>query len=271
MKEILEQLATTYTQNPVALWTLIITVGGALVLITLERFVPYTPGQKLFREGFLNDFLWYSIVQSYVLGLVIFGAIDLIDILAPFGRIHVISDLPIWLQVVIFLIVHDLYIYWFHRFQHRSMLFWRTHEAHHSTLNVDWLSGSRSHSVEILINQTVEFLPILLFASPEVAAIKGCMDAVWGMYIHSNIDVRSGRLQYVINGPEMHRWHHATDEESHNKNFATKIALWDWLWGTAYLPRNKKPSSYGLGEPFPRSYFLQQAYAFRPFEEQGKE
>jgi len=64
---------------------------------------------------------------------------------------------------------------------------------------------------EILINQTLEYLPIIVLASPEVAVIKGSIDVVWGMYIHSNIDVRSGVLQYVINGPEMHRWHLSDD------------------------------------------------------------
>ena len=52
---------------------------------------------------------------------------------------------------------------------------------------------------------------MLLGAAPEVALIKGTIDAVWGMYIHSNIDVRAGVLQYVLNGPEMHRWHHAIE------------------------------------------------------------
>ena len=63
------------------------------------------------------------------------------------------------------------------------------------------------------------------------------------MYIHSNIDVRSGWLQYVINGPEMHRWHHAV--EVIDVNFATKFAFWDWIFGTAYLPA-AKPRGYGL-------------------------
>ena len=112
---------------------------------------------------------------------------------------------------------------------------WRIHEAHHATADVDWISGARSHPLEILINQTIEFAPIVLLgAAPEVALIKGVLDAAWGMYIHSNIDVRSGRLQYLINGPEMHRWHHA--REIVDVNFATKLAIWDWLFGTAYHP-----------------------------------
>jgi sterol desaturase/sphingolipid hydroxylase (fatty acid hydroxylase superfamily) len=246
-------------------WTLFATICVALVLIGLERINPYTPGQRLLRPGFWGDFFWYTIVQSYVLGLVIFGVIHIVDEHTSLERWSAIRDLPLGVQVAIFVIVHDLYIYWFHRLQHRSAVLWRIHEAHHSTQDVDWLSGSRSHALEILINQTVEFLPIVLLASPEVAVIKGMIDATWGMYIHSNVNVRSGRLQYLINGPEMHRWHHATDDEAHNRNFSTKLAVWDWLFGTAWLPSGHTPTSYGLQEEdFPTSYVLQHVYAFRP-------
>jgi sterol desaturase/sphingolipid hydroxylase (fatty acid hydroxylase superfamily) len=163
-------------------------------------------------------------------------------------------------------LTHDLYIYLFHRLQHRSPLLWRIHEAHHATTDVDWLSGSRSHALEILINQTIEFAPlVLLGAAPEVAIIKLTVDALWGMYIHSNIDVRSGRLQRIINGPEMHRWHHAIEIRD-GVNFATKFAFWDWLFGTAHLPTHK-PSGYGIVEPFPSGYVAQQLHAFKPRED----
>ena len=153
----------------------------------------------------------------------------------------------------------------FHRLQHRSSLLWRLHEAHHSTEDVDWLSGSRSHVLEILINQTIEFAPIVLLgAAPEVALIKVTVGSLWGMYIHSNVDVRTGRWQYVINGPEMHRRHHSADRrDGSNVNFATKLAFWDWLFGTAYHPAGK-PGSYGLWDVgFPHGYVRQQLYAFR--------
>lgn len=250
----------------VAWVTLVITAVCAITLIALERMLPYTEGQRIFRVGFMNDFVWYSLVQSYLLGVVIFGLIEWIDASLPIDRLHTIRTLPVWVQVVVFLVLHDLYIYWFHRWQHNNPFLWRIHEAHHSTTDVDWLSGSRSHVLEILINQTVEFLPIMLLASPEVAVIKGCIDAVWGMYIHSNINVRSGRLQLIINGPEMHRWHHATDDEAHNRNFSTKFAVWDWMFGTAHLPPDRKPMGFGIGDGFPANYVKQQAYAFRAFE-----
>ena len=254
-------------------FSILVIIPCAAIIIALERRFPYDKGQGFLREGFWNDLGMYSIVQSAVLGFVISSFIAWLDGMTMMSQKGILSSWPIWLQVLFSLITHDLYIYWFHRLQHRSIRLWRTHEAHHSTLDVDWLSGSRSHSLEILINQTIEFAPlVLLGCAPETAFIKTALDAVWGMYIHSNIDVRSGWLQYIINGPEMHRWHHAIDEEAHNRNFCTKLAIWDWIFGTAFLPRGRKPAGYGLEDPaWPSNYFRQHAYAFRSFEEQGSE
>ncbi|MFA6541270.1 MAG: sterol desaturase family protein [Bacteroidota bacterium] len=244
-----------------------VVVFSALVLILLERRFPYTEGQPLFRRGFWLDLSMYAIFQSYILSWVIFGFIHWLDRQTGMSQFQIISHWPLLLQFLLFFVSHDLYIYLFHKWQHRNKFLYRIHEAHHSVADVDWLAGARSHSFEIVINQTIEFLPVILLgALPEVALLKGIVDAVWGMYIHSNIDVRSGRMQYVINGPEMHRWHHSKGK-GNSINFATKLAVWDWIFGTAYLPRADKPASYGLSSSnFPNGYFSQHWFAFRRFK-----
>jgi sterol desaturase/sphingolipid hydroxylase (fatty acid hydroxylase superfamily) len=248
--------------SPAVLVPLLI-VAGAIVIIALERKFPYDPRQKLFRAGLFDDLILYGLVQSYLLGLVISAIITAIDNSTGLSRLHLVSSWPVWVQLLFFFVTHDFYIYCFHRLQHRSPLLWRIHEAHHATDNVDWISGARSHPLEILINQTIEFAPIVLLGgAPEVALWKGMLDSLWGMYIHSNINVRSGWLQYFINGPEMHRWHHAT--EIVDVNFATKLAFWDWLLGTAHHPAHK-PRNYGLLDAeFPNGYFRQVLHAFKP-------
>jgi sterol desaturase/sphingolipid hydroxylase (fatty acid hydroxylase superfamily) len=235
-----------------------ITVFSMIIFVILERKFPYTKGLPFFREGFWIDFVWYSLIQSFFLQILIFNyIIEPIDHKFNLSRLQIISDWPLIYQILFFLIIHDFYIYWFHRWQHHSKILWRTHEAHHSNKTVDWLAGSRSHSLEIIINQTIEFAPIILLgANPLVVPIKAAIDAVWGMYIHSNIDVKSGKLQYVINGPEMHQWHHADAREVFFANFSTKFAFWDWMFGTAYLP-SKKPEKFGLYYDYPKDYFLQ--------------
>jgi len=244
-----------------------IIVSAAAILVFLERVIPYNKGQKFFREGFFNDFILYNFVQSFLLGLFISYLIQFIDSSTGFSDYRLLAKWPVWLQLIFFTVTHDIYIYWFHRLQHRNKYLWRIHEAHHSTKDVDWLSGVRSHSLEIMINQTIEFAPIILLgASPETAVYKGTISAVWGMYIHSNIKLRTGWLQYIINGPEMHRWHHSDDNEAHNKNFSTKFAVWDWIFSTAYFPQNKIAQIYGLSNSdFPKNYLKQHIFAFRKF------
>jgi len=252
--------------NQAQLWCFGLIALSSVIFMVLERIFPYNPGGKLLRPGFWVDMIGYNFFQSALLGLVISEVIQWFDSSSGISQLGLISGWPVYVQVLFFLVTHDFYIYWMHRLQHRSSVLWRIHEAHHATEDVDWLSGVRSHPIEILINQTVEFLPIVLLgAAPEVAAYKGLVSAVWGMYIHSNLSIKVGWLQYIVNGPEMHRWHHAYgNNRAMNKNFSTKFAIWDWIFGTAFLPKNELAIRYGIGdELFPKSYLSQLLYAFR--------
>ncbi len=269
----METFLTDYWNNISAAeqQSFIIIFASAILFIILERIFPYTKGQRVLREGFFDDLALYTIAQSYILGIIVFGFIIRgIDESTGLSRLNLFADVPIWLQLVIFTVSHDIYIYLMHRWQHKNQYLWRIHEAHHSPKKVDWLSGSRSHALEILMNQTIEFLPIVLLGAPvEVLAYKATISAVWGMYIHANLNVHTGNLQKIINGPEMHRLHHTTGK-GRNRNFATKFAIWDWLLGTAYLPEGIKAEDYGLKTYFPPHYFMQTLYAFRSFKSKKK-
>jgi len=239
-----------------------IILAAAIVIVIAERLWPYDR-QKLLRDGLALDVIGYALVQSFILGFVIRGLVGWIDHATGASSHGLVSNWPFAAQVLLFVFTHDFYIYWFHRLQHSSPLLWRVHEAHHSAKQVDWIAGSRSHALEIVINQTIELgAMVLLGAGPDVILCKGAISIVWGMWIHANVDVHTGPLQRIVNGPEMHRWHHAIDFVPPGRNFATKFAVWDYLFGTASRP-STKPSGYGLAEPFPRGFLRQQAHAFR--------
>jgi sterol desaturase/sphingolipid hydroxylase (fatty acid hydroxylase superfamily) len=231
-------------------------------MIALERRFPYEP-QPFLRREFWTDLLWFSTLFSVLMGfLAARFVIPGIDHLTGWSQTRGIREWPLVLQILVSLLAHDLFIYLFHRWMHVNPYLWRIHEAHHSTPDVDWVGGSRGHVIENMITGTAELAPIVLFMSPEVAAIKSVIDACWGMWIHSNIDWDMGPLKWVINGPYLHRWHHA--REVHDVNFATKFSFWDYLLGTAYLP-DRKPESYGLDVNWPQNIAVQQAFAFRKF------
>jgi sterol desaturase/sphingolipid hydroxylase (fatty acid hydroxylase superfamily) len=82
------------------------------------------------------------------------------------------------------------------------------------------------------------------------------------VYIHSNTRWRFPVLRWLIATPEYHHWHHSSDEEGIDKNFAAFLPFWDWQFGTAHLP-DHWPKKYGTVkfQP-PESYFGQLAYPF---------
>jgi hypothetical protein len=65
----------------------------------------------------------------------------------------------------------------------------------------------------------------------------------------------------------MHQWHHANDRAVFYANYSTKFAIWDWLFGTAYLPGRKKPAEFGLYYDYPKDYFLQHLFAVKKVDE----
>src|SRR5271168_2975993 len=140
---------------PVETITTTLLLCSIIVLVYLERKYPYRKDIPIFRDGFWVDIVWYTFFQSYLLKILIFEfIIHPVDIHFNLSSLHIITGWPLWTQVLFFLVTHDFYIYWFHCLQHNSKILWRIHEAHHSNKEVDWLAGTRSHALEILINQT---------------------------------------------------------------------------------------------------------------------
>src|SRR5712692_1982808 len=55
-----------------------------------------------------------------------------------------------------------------------------------------------------------------------------------------------GPLKYLVNSPEMHVWHHVhPDAGPPDRNFGITLSLWDWIFGTAYLPEGALPNGLG--------------------------
>ena len=75
-------------------------------------------------------------------------------------------------------------------------------------------------------------------------------------------------MKYLFNSPEMHIWHHAYDlPEGHRYgvNFGLTLSLWDWLFGTAYIPHNGRDIRLGFPgvEEYPKSFSDQLLHGFR--------
>jgi len=65
--------------------------------------------------------------------------------------------------------------------------------------------------------------------------------------------------------PRYHHWHHTSEKEAIDTNFAIHFPWIDKIFGTYYLPENGKwPDHYGLdNEVLPGTFWKQQFYPFR--------
>lgn len=75
-------------------------------------------------------------------------------------------------------------------------------------------------------------------------------------------------MKLVFNSPEMHIWHHAyelPDSKQHGVNFGLTLAIWDFIFNTAYIPHNGKNIRLGFPEveSFPDNFLGQVSHGFK--------
>jgi sterol desaturase/sphingolipid hydroxylase (fatty acid hydroxylase superfamily) len=205
----------------------------SLLFLLLERLRPRRP-QPLLRPGFFTD-LAYLLLNSEYLGLLL-GLLTLrLPALPP---AHLFSPLPFPLQFLSLLLLFDFAQWAIHNLLHRVPFLWRIHQVHHSATHMDWLANWRFHGLEIVLYRSLLYpLAALSGFSPEAMFAYGILNTTIGHFAHSNLNISLGPLQYLINNPHMHLWHHNhPDAGPPNRNFAITLSLWDWLFRTAYLP-----------------------------------
>jgi sterol desaturase/sphingolipid hydroxylase (fatty acid hydroxylase superfamily) len=85
---------------------------------------------------------------------------------------------------------------------------------------------------------------------------------------HANIYLPLGLLKYIFNSPQMHIWHHAEEVPKHARygvNFGLTLSIWDYLFGTAYVPSSGRDITLGFEyiNKFPKKFLSQMIYPFK--------
>jgi sterol desaturase/sphingolipid hydroxylase (fatty acid hydroxylase superfamily) len=73
---------------------------------------------------------------------------------------------------------------------------------------------------------------------------------------------------YVFNSPEMHIWHHAQDlpdDRQTGVNFGITLAIWDYIFGSNYIPHNGRDIPLGFDDvdKFPKNFIDQATTGFQ--------
>lgn len=171
--------------------------------------------------------------------------------------------LPFAAQLALGLLVADFLSYWMHRAFHRGRL-WSFHAVHHSSPRLDWLSSVRLHPVNQAAMRVMQALPLLFLGfEPAVFAVVAPLLTFYAIFLHANVPWRLGPLRFAIATPRFHRWHHTSEVEGMDKNFAGLFPLFDLLFGTYWMPE-QAPERFGAGdECVPAGLWPQLLHPFR--------
>ncbi len=185
-----------------------------------------------------------------------------------------VRQAPLWLQTLLALVISDFIQYWTHRLFHTGGL-WRYHAIHHGPEHVDWLSSARFHPVNTVVHSTavaafvtlLGFDPLVILILAPFHMVHATMvhaTMVHATMVHANVDWDFGPFRTVLASPVFHRWHHSSDLDVRDKNFAPTFPIFDILFGTYHMPEGRRPQSFGApDDPPPETFLGQLAYPFR--------
>ena len=81
---------------------------------------------------------------------------------------------------------------------------------------------------------------------------------------HANVGINFGPLKYIFNTPQFHHWHHSSEREAVDTNYAAHLPVIDKILGTYHMPPNRWPRSYGvIDEKLPKGIVRQFMYPFQ--------
>lgn len=192
--------------------------------------------------------------------------------LESFRRENWSARLPLWLQVGLVLLLGDFMHYWVHRLFHEWDCLWPIHAIHHSPTELDWFSSMRMHPLNDLVTRLAQSLPLYLLGfSLEAILLSVPIVSLVVIVSHTNVPWTYGPLRWVIVSPVYHQWHHSSESEALDKNFAGMFPIWDVLFGTSYLPRGRLARRFGCKSDQPPEHLPGQlAHPFRVWKKMAE-
>jgi sterol desaturase/sphingolipid hydroxylase (fatty acid hydroxylase superfamily) len=240
-----------------------------LIFIPLERFFPNRK-QEILRYEWREDLFYFLVSTLFVQVLTFLSLAPAMTVLANTGWAagirQAISSQPAVLQFLEIMFFTDLVQYWVHRVFHRIPWLWKFHAVHHSAQAMDWLAGSRMHLLEIIVLRGFTTLPMYVLGFAEGPLYAYILFVyLMSVFVHSNLKLPFGWLQYWVVTPRFHHWHHGIEREAIDVNFAVHFPILDRLFGTYFFPADGRwPEGYGVGgHPVPKGYWRQFWYPFR--------
>lgn len=179
------------------------------------------------------------------------------------GDLSVLGKIGIGLLVFM---AYDFGMYVSHYLGHKFPLMWELHRVHHSAEHLNPLTTYRFHPLELVTEGLCLTVSVGLMAGVvgiffDLAVVMRYFDMVHAWLFLRLFNLVGGNLRHmhiwwnwpnwlghIISSPAQHQIHHSIERRHYGKNLASCFALWDWLFGTLYQPREREQLVFGVNE-----------------------
>jgi Delta7-sterol 5-desaturase len=164
------------------------------------------------------------------------------------------SAWPLWwlpVSVLLYLLAHDTWFYWTHRWMHAPRPFRVAHAVHHASRPPTAWAAMSFHPIEAITGAVV--IPSLVFLIPIHVAMLGLVLGIMtlmGVTNHMGWELFPKSL---VHGP-LGKWlitasHHQRHHEQYRCNYGLYFRFWDRLCGTDRGLGAFEHAAAGRGEP----------------------
>ena len=216
--------------------------------------------QVFLFDRLLAPMRWVAKVVSVTLAAsVMAGGLE--RLFGPAGSGELGTGGTIVLAALLFL-AFDLGTYITHRLSHQVPVLWAFHRLHHSAEELNPLTLSRKHPVYTLLGVMIDCvtvaplqaLVLYAFGGVSGAAVAALANTGFVLFAycaaslrHTHIWLSYGPvLERVLVSPALHQIHHSRAPRHFDRNFGEVLSVWDWMFGSLYLPRGREELSFGI-------------------------
>ena len=243
----------------------------------LELLFPWRKSQAVFRKDFWLDG-FYMFFNFFIFSLIGYNALSNIGVeifnslIGKLGLKNIVAlniqSWPTWCQFALMFVVADFIQWNIHRLLHKNKFLWEFHKVHHSVEQMGFAAHLRFHWMETIIYKSIQYIPLMMigFGIQDFFIVHMITIAI-GHLNHANLRITYGPFKYILNNPVMHLWHHAyhQPEGKSGVNFGLSLSVWDYIFGTAYIPEENPDVKLGFEEidKFPSSFWKQSVIPYK--------
>jgi len=224
-----------------------------------RRIVQSPSNSADFGYLFFNTFVYgltfgwavlsYQLVTNGIIG----------GLVAAFGPVQpaALPEVAVRATVTVILFLAYELGYWFnHYLSHRVGFLWEFHKVHHSATVLTPVTSIRVHPVYMVIFANILAISAAIasglanyafgdttyqYALSETNIILVLFIYTYVHFQHSELWMPlRGLVGHIVMSPAHHQVHHSTDPAHFNKNMGSCLAIWDWAFGTLYVPGKKR-------------------------------